>query len=221
MITISNKKEIIIDRKGYDTTFVFFGGLAGELGIPHFEFKNITKDLKADTIFVRDLRQAWYSYGLKDSKESFEGTYEEVVKVLGDNKKIFVGNSSGGFIAILIGSIIADKIITFSPQTFIDKETREEYNDNRWQPDIDKVHKNENQKPYSLDLDNFFMKTPIDIHYSKDDELDKIHARRLEHKEKVNLIEHDLGDIDHDNLAKVLRNKGQLEKILQEESENG
>ena len=43
---------------------IAFGGLAGEMGIPPWEFFRILDDLPIQRVFVRDIEQVWYQAGV-------------------------------------------------------------------------------------------------------------------------------------------------------------
>ena len=106
---MNSRDSISVTANGHKTTFVFFGGLAGEIGIPRFEFVNITKDLPINQMFVRDFHQAWYSWGLGKSETTFDGSMAEILKHLNSfssGRTVFVGNSIGGFAAILFGNLL-------------------------------------------------------------------------------------------------------------------
>jgi hypothetical protein len=46
------------------TLLVAFGGMAGQLGMPPFEFFKATGGIPVKRLFVRDLHQAWYHRGI-------------------------------------------------------------------------------------------------------------------------------------------------------------
>ena len=59
----------------------------------------------------------------------------------------------GGFAAILFGgSLNADEVHTFSPQTFISGSKRKLFADSRWETEIKKIHKSKNIGEKFFDL---------------------------------------------------------------------
>lgn len=213
-----NSKAIELFDGGFDTTFVFFGGLAGEIGIPQMEFVSVTKDLKINRIFVRDCQQAWYSYGLNNSARTFSGSCFEVanfVNKISSKKRVFVGNSSGAFAAILFGeTLIAEKIIAFSPQSFIDKQNRDDFSDWRWNSHMRKIHQGSLVNVQFFDLGQTHFESNIDIHYSTEDHLDALQAERF-HGGLINFYDYPFGN--HDNLVKILREQRRLKEIFERE----
>ncbi|MBL3655389.1 hypothetical protein [Fulvivirga sediminis] len=207
---------------GDDNLLVSFGGVNQAYGIPVFEFKNVLKKIKCDKLFIRDLRQAWYHLdsdsnvnGLLKLKERLrerigQGNYKRVV---------FLGSSMGGFAAIYFGSILrVDKIIAFSPQSFIDRFYRTIYVDRRWRSQIRELRiradkSNEPNVCFDLKrhLENLNTECDIEILYAKKHRLDRIHSNRLKAIKGVNLMP--MNSNDH-SLVKDLRNSGDLYNII-------
>lgn len=52
------------------TLIIAFGGIAGALGIPPFEFFNLTKSLDVNKIYLRDFSQTWYLSGIPELFEN-------------------------------------------------------------------------------------------------------------------------------------------------------
>ena len=96
---------------------VAFGGIAGKVGILPFEFFNLTKDIKASKIYIRGLEQVWYQKGLPgvatdiDGIGSFLAEKREEVEA---SRVVLVGNSTGGYAAIVLGSLLAHPLTTLS-----------------------------------------------------------------------------------------------------------
>ncbi|RLJ20353.1 hypothetical protein DJ031_05995 [bacterium endosymbiont of Escarpia laminata] len=102
---------------------IAFGGVAGRRGLPPFELINITKNLKANKIYLRDLQQVWYQSGVSGISTNIDETasfLRNIIDENGINKVAVFGNSMGGYAAIIIGVLIkASCVHAFSPQTFI------------------------------------------------------------------------------------------------------
>jgi hypothetical protein len=121
----------------------------------------------------------------------------------------------GGYGAILLGLLIkVDRIISFAPQTFIDKKNRFFFWDRRWRKQMNSIHKNKNKHKEFFDLKKIFknnFKQQIDIYYSSRHRLDRIHAERLKGIENVKL--HGYSSGGH-AVVKTLRDSGELNDIL-------
>jgi len=176
------KSEII----GADKTLVAFGGIANQLMMPVFEFFNILKSYKFNKIFIRDLTQSWYY------KIGHEKIAKELINIIPHNTtKIFIDTSSGGFASILIGNMVqADVVLAFSPQTFLDVDFREKYNDNRWRSEIRNVHSvttnKESLRLFDMIYDNDI--TKYYIYYCKNFKIDAIHAKMIADKKNFTMM---------------------------------
>ncbi|HEC05399.1 MAG TPA: hypothetical protein ENJ12_00975 [Thiolapillus brandeum] len=205
-------------RPGCDRALVAFGGIQGAMGVPPFEFFNLTNKLDVGKIYVRDLRQAWYHQGLSGVTTDIEGTAAFLANELesvGSPRTVLVGNSMGGYAAILFGLLLnVDTVHVFSPQTFIDKANRSLYRDNRWPRQIDRVHGGHCSR--YMDLRHLLQRLPesrsrIHIHYSVLDAMDEIHARHLAGFHNVSLHAYKRGGHE---VVRHLKSTGVLGKLL-------
>ncbi len=226
-MSINFEKEIIDTHSSIsmDGSFpgqpllVAFGGIAGELGIPPFEFFNLSKEFNVNRIYVRDLTQSWYQMGLPglaDNVEEVSLVLKEKISELNANKVVFIGNSMGGYAAILFGILLnADIVHAFSPQTFINRFHRFIYRDRRWRKYLTNVYKNSHKKYFDLrkviHQDSRKLHCEINIYYSSNHRLDKIHA---EHMKNIGIITlHSYAEGGH-RLVKTLRDEGSLKSII-------
>ena len=96
---------------------VAFGGIQGKLAMLIFEFKNFLTENFEDFnfIFIRDLKQAWYTRGMdfkdlnittKNINENIK-TLNNIIGKQENSKVIFLGNSMGGFASILYGVLLS------------------------------------------------------------------------------------------------------------------
>jgi hypothetical protein len=107
-----------------DILIVSFSGHALKFGeVPVYEFYNfLTKHYpQYDKQFYIDSRLKHYHYGIKDTTTSVETTVEYLKDKIKDYKKVvFMGVSSGGYAAILFGSLLnITMVIAFIPQTIL------------------------------------------------------------------------------------------------------
>jgi hypothetical protein len=197
---------------------IAFGGIQGALGLPPFEFFNFTKSMQTNKLYVRDLEQSWYHSGLSPYTRNIEETIAFLRTKISEStssKIIMVGNSMGGYAALLFGlAVNAERILAFSPQTFIDKWHRKLFWDRRW-PHRIKAAQQIAPRHY-LDLKPLCksnLKPDINIFFGETNRLDKIHAKRLSHCDNIKL--HPYKEGGH-SVVKVLRDNGTLSKLIHE-----
>jgi hypothetical protein len=219
---MQNAVSSIIQNYEYKSKILFltFGGIYGGIGIPVFEFYRITEEFKIRKLFLRDLRQVWYQGGLPEVGENIYSIAEFIKTQIDQqdcDKTIMIGNSAGGYAALLFGSILhADKVVAFSPQTFLNLRAKISNFDFRWSKQILNMYRTQEMVKSTLDLRDFFSrqnnnKTNFKIFYSRMDRLDTIHAKRM--GEFSNFELHEFNSGGHE-LVKWLRDEHILYKIL-------
>jgi len=201
------------------TLLATLGGIAGGIGIPPFEFLRMASDLGVKTAFIRDLSQSWYQGTIPEVGDGLDGiaqTLREIVAREKIERMVVVGNSMGGYGALIVGSIAgADEVHAFSPITFIGPLARVRYGDWRWREQILRAYR------HSLFSSRFFDVLPyishplgttrFHIYYSSMDRLDVAHAERLRGIDAVSLHRYDHGG---HKLVTHLRDTGSLARIL-------
>jgi hypothetical protein len=201
------------------TLLILFGGIAGGVSMPVFEFFRLTEGFPAKKAFLRDPRRGWYQLGIPGVGESpadvrtFLGAAIERARA---ERVVMAGASAGGFAALLFGCWCgADEVIAFSPQTFVDAENRQLAGDTRWPEQINALHEALMGRAATLDLlevlPEALGKTQYQVHVSTDDPLDLVHAHRMAHRAGVKIVEHERGG---HRLVKTLRDRGLLQPIL-------
>ena len=198
---------------------VAFGGFAGGLGIHPSEFFELTKDVRASRIFMRDLRKVWYQRGLPgvatdiDGIASFLAEKREEIEA---SRVVLVGNSMGGYAAIVLGILLdADRVLAFAPQTFIDRPHRFVHRDRRCSELLRNVHRTPGRR--YLDVKPLLRRLnptcETDMFYCQDDRLDRIHAERLSFAPNVHT--HALSEGGH-SVIKRLRSSGALTSVVRD-----
>jgi hypothetical protein len=208
-----------VDAAGGAPVLVCFGGIAGGLLGPPFEFLRHTDGLTAHRVFLRDLDQCWYQMGLQSLGSDVPSSAVALSAVLDDlapSRRVFLGTSSGALASVLFGVLTgADKIISLSPQTSLRMATRIRYQDRRWGPQIRKARAH-SVDPLHLDLLALLRAYPdhgpVDIHFGRDDRLDTRHALRLDGERGVTLASHPGGH----TFVRQLRDNGELRPILED-----
>lgn len=199
-----------------DILIISFSGLNGWLGgMFNSRYPFIIGEMITNKIFIMDKSNSWYHNGIDGLTRNIQESIDLIKDMIKDKKysKILcVGASMGGYMALLTGRLIgATNIIAFSPQTFLDEENRKKHGDTRWIDEIKKMY--DTDKSY-LDLKELYKdkikNMKVEIHYSKNIKLDKIHAKHPDNK-KIKLIGYN--DADH-YIAVYLHKKGALEKII-------
>ena len=208
------------DFNGNKNLLVSFGGMMQGLGIPVFEFFNSISDIPCDKIFLRDFHQAWYQKGVDDELDHIEKIIEYLKQIISQNeyKKVcFLGNSMGGYGAILFGNILqVDRVLAFAPQSFINRWHRLINGDRRCQEQAENMYSFKNKRVDFFDLKKYLKNNPpnktiLDIFYSPNHVLDKKHAERL--KKIKNVVLHPIQKGGHE-VVKTVRNNGQLKAII-------
>ncbi len=209
-------EELVPDSK---ILILIFGGIKGAMGIPTFEFYQSSSILKENRVFFRDLSQSWYHAGLhgitKDLTETAD-YIQSVINRINPSETIFVGNSMGGYAAIMFSTLLnTGRVVAFSPQTFIDPINKLKLVDFRWLRATLDTYRRAFLKPKCYDLsvllENSTRANQIDLHVSSRDALDMNHAHRISGYSNVNLQSYDIGG---HNLVKRLRDNGTLKDIL-------
>ena len=199
--------------------YFIFGGIAAEIGMPPFEFYNASRILTENKIFLRDFTQSWYQNGLPDlGRDVFELAEYLAQKIRQVNPVdvYFVGNSMGGFAAILFATLIGSgTAIAFAPQTYISPIAKLRHLDLRWPKQIVTTYFTTLAKRHVWDLKALLSanqnKAKIEIHVSTKDRLDLLHARRLRGVTRLTIHEYDVGG---HALVRHLRDEGRLSGIL-------
>ncbi|QSE96644.1 alpha/beta fold hydrolase [Fulvivirga lutea] len=219
----NDHSPIYTELAGKSNLLVSFGGIRQGLGIPVFEFFNSLNKLDCDKVFIRDFNQAWYHKGVSEELNSIGAIKDYLQELLheGNYKRVcFIGNSMGGYAAILFGNLLkVDAVIAFAPQTFIGRLKRFYYWDFRWANEMKALHTSDQAETDYFDLKDILRKgigthTQIQIYYSKKHRLDKNHAERLKDSHD-NLVLIGMSEGDHE-VVKALRDNGQLMQIITE-----
>ena len=215
------KSPVVIDFSSEGKSLLIaFGGIIGALGMPPFEFFNLTKKIEVKKIYVRDMTQSWYHQGLPGIASDIDGValfLRKKIEESGAEKIVLIGNSMGGYVAIIFGMLLNMDVAVhaFSPQTFIDKRNRFWHRDNRWRKQIRKIHRIASRR--YLDAKVLLLHShnrknyDINIYFCFRNRLDKIHAERLSKFDNVSL--HPFADGGH-TVVKHLRDTGILKEVI-------
>lgn len=184
---------------------VAFTGVSHGLGGVDFDFYQTLGAGDAAALFVRDRGQRWYQYE-ENQLLAVDSHIREAAAKVGAERLLLMGNSMGGFGALLFGKrLAANAILAFAPQTCITPALTAAMGDYRWGeyqafiPSYPVGDLNSLQNPDSR----------VTVCASSDDPLDIAHADRLSwphSKERRAAGGH--------AIAKTLRDAGELEAVV-------
>lgn len=211
---------LVVDRApgaGTQPAMVCFGGLSNGTDAAPFEFVRQTGVLGVHRVFVRDLGQCWYQRGLPGTADGVVATAARITTVLdglAPSRRVFVGNSSGAFAAVLFGVLCgADEVAAFGTQASITRMGRLRSRDRRW-PDQIRAGRRASADPAHIDLVRLLRTTShpgrITVHYGERDAMDSRSARRLGGVPGVAVASHPGGHLfirklrDADGLVPIL-----------------
>ncbi len=198
-----------------DTLLITFAVFPAADGKARFDFVKSTSALNAKRVYVRDEHQLWYQKGtplLGDSVPEVVASLKKIIEAQNVRRVIAIGNSGGGFAAILLGVMLGvDEIHTFNAQTRLVMPDDTSY------PERLLMLQNEfgPGKPF-MDLRTVLETHPgaatrITIHYSRGDKTDRRHARYLASFPNVRIIDYPV--VDH-HLAHFCSTRGLLAPLF-------
>jgi hypothetical protein len=207
---------VMIDRNSdSDVLLISFAVFPGPDGKSAFDFVGVTSDLPATKVFFRDPNMLWYQLGLDGVGKTVPeiAAYVRNLRATEQSERVvMIGNSGGGFAAILFGTLTgADEIHAFNPPTKLLVEA-----DTSYPEQLAILHSRTGlDNPY-IDLRKILLMNPsanpsIYIHYSRGDKKDRKQARYLKNIPNVHLLQYPF--ISH-HLARYLAKRGALSKLM-------
>lgn len=196
--TESNQKSELVKTFNSKKLIVAFGGQVLKMGgIPPFEFLNYLTKLyteQVDLIFYVDLYQVWYHKGLQGITNNIPETSEYLKKIVVNYEQVvFMGTSSGGYAAILFGSLCnVSNVIAFKPQTIVKNPIDQKY---------------QNIKPYINNGTQYLIYADLSVQ----DEYDGHHINQclnIQEFSNVKIVQKPYVDLKH------MRDAGEIKNIL-------
>lgn len=221
MVTELNDDSILlVEEPKSSLIIVSFGGINNQMGIPVFEFFNMMNNKNCTKIFIKDIKQSWYLLGIEGTCD-INSTVNKLLEILESlhyrNKKvIFLGNSAGGYAAILFGLLLkVDKVVAFSPQTFFGPFKNLINRDFRWAKQQFKIYQKQKNPNHFLDLNKLLRKigfggVDVEIYFGVNSILDYKHYMNIK---KFPITFH-LYPFGGHSLIKELKKRGILKQIL-------
>lgn len=210
------KKGLFIDLEHDSATLVVaFAGLRGFLGgIPAFEFGRVLASVEVKSAFLRDHFAAWYHRGVRDIGPDIDSVVDCLRRLETEAERVvMIGNSAGGYAALLFSALLGCEGYAFSPQTFVDPERLRGIGDHRWDEELHALLESGRFDSRYGDLEPVLAASRGRFHlwYGALDEVDEKHVEHVAGLEQVtvNRIE----DCDH-RVVKHLRDSGWLGSFL-------
>jgi hypothetical protein len=212
---------VISDLGDDGPVLVAFGGLhkRSGMGMPPFEFFGLLKDVDCGKVFVRDLDQVFYQGGVRGLGASIPDAAASLRTLLAGRSPVaFVGNSAGGFAALLFGALVGvDRVVAFAPETFVSRPLRYVYRDDRWPEEIAAMYSIPNLERRYLNAKRVLSRdngrTRYDIYFPKWNKLDARHALRMASHRRLTL--HPNSSKSH-GVIRDLRDAGVLKPLIME-----
>jgi hypothetical protein len=202
------------------TALLAFGGMALKMGMPPFEFFALTRELPVKRLYVRDIHQAWYHRGVPgygDTIDDLAVRLRELIDEQGVQRLVVAGNSAGGYGALLFGTLLqADVVLSFSPQTILDRSVLAAIDDHRWDVKLNRLEAAGGPDPRFTDLGAALPAlangvTRCEVHYAAPLALDAHHANRVAAVPGLRLHAHPEGG---HSVIRLLRRTGELSQVL-------
>lgn len=204
-----------------DSLMIAFTGMLGLMGMPNFEFAGLAAKLNTKAILLRDPKRQVYMCGIPGVGNDIAGIVTKLKALIdqsGATRVVSVGNSMGGYAAILFGILLnVDVIQSFAPRTTLLWQRRLIYKD-FWKRRkmLWDINFNSHEDRIYLDLRDLISTFPdykgqIHLYYTKDQYIDRHHALRLRNCPIVNL--HPYSYPKH-NVIRLIKETGELQEIL-------
>jgi hypothetical protein len=192
---------------------------------PSYAFVNTVLRVKKafgasfDAYYLRARKNDWYFSGAQGF-DSLAMSLEGIGRVaLRYRFTMFLGNSMGGYAAMLFGlPLRANAILAFSPQTRFDQPFCEQIGERRWREAYDAMRGEFEVDALALRCrwpDS--VETDVEVHYGGGCKADEEYAMQLRALPGISLVGHE--GLNHD-LVHDLRKTGLLERIIHEKINN-
>jgi len=199
---------------------IVFTGMAREAGgIPLMDFyKLVTDNFKINVIYMRDHDRLGFLDGIKEMGGSYESTIEglrELKTLMGIDRLMIIGLSTGGFTAVLYGlELGAERVAGYgAPTAFTEAFVA---NDQRSRNVAARLRKQFPDRPHDLRplLENHPNPPKVDLHYGELMLHDRRHAEHLSGLPSVEF--HPLANYAGHPVMTELYLKKRLEGVLEE-----
>lgn len=216
--------SVLMDIKpARDRLLVCFASFAFQTQIPPFAFVRCTCNIDTDKIYMRDIYSLWYHRGIPGIAQKIDEIpifLKQHIESKAYRKVVFVGNSTGGYAAILNGCLTRiHHVIAFSPKTNLHPLWRLTHQDWHWfiLRRLWRLVRNPTSQWEYFDLKKVLLEHPgptrYDIHYSTVKRYDRFNVERLKDIKGVKL--HAYSHSGHNLVAKI-KEEGQITRIIED-----
>lgn len=187
---------------------------------PPFHLFEATTGLPVKRLFVRDPARVWYQHGVPGFGDSIDEVAASLRAIIDEHevdRLVTIGSSAGGYAALAFGSLLeADLVLSFSPQTILDRTWLAEVGDERWPGHFKNLAALGGPDARWIDLSDALPRerrdrTVYEVRYPTPHEEDARHAERLDGVPGLELIGYERG---HHNFIRGLRDRGELSDIF-------
>lgn len=181
---------------------------------PTFTFGGSLAHSPASILFLRDRSRLWYHAGVSGFSSDLQTTADRVKQIAGDRPVLAMGQSMGGYGALMLGILgAATDILAMSPQTFIDEEKRKKFRDPRWGWAVERIWKSTGTPQYldlSASLSGDFPDARFMTYFGTEHPVDKHHAANIARAPHSSTTPLKCGHLT----GRHLRDSGELQRIV-------
>lgn len=155
----TSAESFLIDFQGEGEVLIVSFGFYDYTSTPSFDFYKQVKKLevlsgrKVNKLLLRDVKNQWYLKGIPGLGDNIDSTIKAIRKIIAEmkpSKVITVGQSMGGYGAILYGLLLgADEVISYGPLSCFDSKKLEIMHDYRWMVVVKQLEANKPVKFYN------------------------------------------------------------------------
>jgi pimeloyl-ACP methyl ester carboxylesterase len=198
-----------------DVLMISFAVFPAPGGKSAFDFRRATHPLGVKRLFLRDPHMMWYQKGtpgISDDVPGIVAFLRQIIASEGVKRIVMIGNSGGGFSALLFGALLGvDEIHAFNPPTRL-----REPDDTSAPEQLAALELEKGKNIPYLDIREIFREhlrpaTKVYIHYSRGESRDTRHAKYLREFPNVRLIEYPF--VSH-HVARFFAERAMLTPLL-------
>lgn len=200
------------------TMLISFAAMSS-LKPPPFHMFETTSGLPVKRLFVRDPALVWFQRGVPGFGDTIDEVAASLKSILDEQeveRLVVMGSSAGGYAALAFGALLeADLVLSFSPQTILDRSWLDEIGDERWPGRFKDLAALGGPDPRWVDLREALSRerrdgTEFAVHYPSSQK-DGSHAEHLRDLPGVTMIGYERAS---HSFIQGLRDRGELVQIF-------
>jgi pimeloyl-ACP methyl ester carboxylesterase len=201
------------------TMLISFAAMSS-LKPPPFHMFETTSGLPVKRLFVRDPALVWFQRGVPGFGDTIDEVAASLKSILDEQeveRLVVMGSSAGGYAALAFGALLeADLVLSFSPQTILDRSWLDRIGDERWPDRFKDLAALGGPDPRWVDLREALPRerrdgTEFAVHYPSSAQNDGPHAERLSDLPGVTMIGYERAS---HSFIQGLRDRGELVQIF-------